>query len=123
MVCPARIGVVIGIVTNTPVLLILVLRPLKNLFAAGSQILTGQERSIRASLRCSIKVSIVYISFNGPSIYKFIGNVNLDRLVYLGKIVVFLRNFCLLLCSFFFCIFYRAFRLQDAVQGGLLVGI
>ena len=56
---PVRTGVVIGRETKTPVLLILVLRPLKNLFASGSQILTGQERVVRISVRCSIKVSIV----------------------------------------------------------------
>jgi hypothetical protein len=56
--CPILIGVVIGTITNVPVLLIFELLPLKNLFASGSQTLTGHESSVRLSLRCSIKVSI-----------------------------------------------------------------
>ena len=55
---PERIGVVIGNLMKTPVLLMFALRPLKNLFASGSQTLTGQDSVVRLSLRCSIKVSI-----------------------------------------------------------------
>jgi len=56
------IGAVTGRVIKTPVLLILQLRPLKNLLASGIQTLTGQETTFRLSLRCSTKVSIVSTS-------------------------------------------------------------
>ncbi len=43
---PARKGVVAGMRTSTPLLLILELLPLKNLFASGSQTLTGQATGV-----------------------------------------------------------------------------
>lgn len=58
-VWPDRTGVVIGTIIKTPVLLTLELWPLKNRFASGSQILTGQESCVRAFLRCSTTVSII----------------------------------------------------------------
>jgi hypothetical protein len=59
---PARTGVVIGIVTKTPVRLMFALLPLKNLFASGSQMLTGQHKFVLCCLRCSITVPIVQFS-------------------------------------------------------------
>jgi hypothetical protein len=41
--CPARKGVVAGMRSSTPLLLILELLPLKNLFASGSQMLTARQ--------------------------------------------------------------------------------
>lgn len=55
---PAWTGVVIGTVMKTPTLLMLELRPLKNLFASGTQTLTGQHRLARIHFRCSVKTSI-----------------------------------------------------------------
>jgi hypothetical protein len=45
--CPVRKGVVAGMRTSTPLLLILELLPLKNRFASGSQTLTGQATCVR----------------------------------------------------------------------------
>ena len=57
-------GAVSGILTKTPVLLTLQLRPLKNLLASGSHTLTGHARVFRISLRCSAVACIVMISIN-----------------------------------------------------------
>ncbi len=54
------IGAVRGIEMYTPPLLTLTLLPLKNLLASGSQTLTGQASSERASLRCSITVVSIF---------------------------------------------------------------
>jgi hypothetical protein len=91
---------------------------LKNLLASGSQRLTGHESFVRAFLRCSTKVSINN-SFHSRSInhkpaiynYKVIGNVNLDRLVYLGKITIFLRKNFTLGISLCFLLFLSDFSL------------
>lgn len=90
---PVRIGAVTGSVIKTPVLLILQLLPLTNLFASGIQTLTGQATLLRLSFRCSIKACIVSISLKViPSMICLIGNVKLDRLEYLGKIIRFLKK-------------------------------
>jgi hypothetical protein len=47
----------------TPILLILELLPLKNLLAFGNQTLTGQDRSVLLSMRCSVIVSMISVSF------------------------------------------------------------
>jgi hypothetical protein len=60
--CPKRIGAVMGSFKRTPLLLMFELRPLKNLLASGSQMLTGQDITLRVSLRFSTKVSIFFVS-------------------------------------------------------------
>jgi hypothetical protein len=58
-----------------------------NLLASGIQILTGQETSLRLSLRCSVKACIIHISLTIVTpIIGSIGNVKVDRLVDLGKV-------------------------------------
>jgi hypothetical protein len=90
---PVRTGAVTGSVMKTPVLLILQLRPITNLLACGIQTLTGQATLLRLSFRCSIKACIVSISLKlVPSLISFIGNVNLDRLEYLGKLIWFSKK-------------------------------
>jgi hypothetical protein len=98
---PVRTGAVTGSVMKTPVLLMLQLRPITNLLACGIQTLTGQATLLRLSFRCSIKACIVSISLKSLSIPRlhlgqafdfFIGNVNLDRLEYLGKLIWFSKK-------------------------------
>jgi hypothetical protein len=52
--CPARRGVVAGTLTSTPPLLMLLLLPLKNLFASGSHTLTGHATSVLVVFLCSL---------------------------------------------------------------------
>jgi hypothetical protein len=61
----------------------LTLLPLKNLFASGSQILTGQVSSERASIRCSTtEVSIFPFSVN---LDNFIGIKELSAMLSWAK--------------------------------------
>jgi hypothetical protein len=92
---PAFRGVVTGRRTKTPVLLILELLPLKNLFASGSQTLTGQETCVREHLRCSVSVSIPNLLLGSFCLSRIIGSVNLGRLDYLGNLRGFSENLLL----------------------------
>jgi hypothetical protein len=94
--CPGRTGVVIGIDSSTPPFATLTVLPLKNLFASGSQMLTGQERVVRIALRFSTKVSAsntcaiirTPLTKNCSSLYRgFIGNVNLDKIAKTVKLL------------------------------------
>lgn len=69
---PGLTGVAIGRETRTPVLLIFALRPLKNLFASGSQTLTGHESSVLTCCRCSATVSIFNILMYKKSFHQVI---------------------------------------------------
>jgi hypothetical protein len=89
-------GAVSGSVTKTPVLLTLQLRPMTNLLASGIQTLTGQETSLRVSLRCSVKACIIRISLTIVTpIIDSIGNVKVDRLADLGKVFIVFEEFFL----------------------------
>ncbi len=86
---PGLTGVDIGRETSTPVLLIFVLRPLKNLFASGSQTLTGHESSVLTCCRCSATVSIfniLCIKDRSIKLSCVIGNVKLGSLAKIGVV-------------------------------------
>jgi hypothetical protein len=64
--CPGFTGAAIGSDSNTPPFATLTVLPLKNLFASGSQRLTGQVSSVRPNLRFSITVSNVCVIMSTP---------------------------------------------------------
>jgi len=100
-----------GTERKTPVRLIFTHEPLKNLFASGSQRLTGQARLVLVWLRCSVIVSISNLLNKAiaPSTNNSIGNVNLDKLAYLGKILLWQKNSPITHNSLDLRSFYRSF--------------
>jgi hypothetical protein len=94
---PGLTGVAIGRDTRTPVLLIFAERPLKNLFASGSQTLTGHESSVLVCCRCSATVSIFNILCIKDRSIKYscvIGNVKLGCLAKIGVVTKKGGMFC-----------------------------
>jgi hypothetical protein len=75
-----------GTVMKTPTLLMLALRPWKNRPACGNHTLTGQDRFVRCSLRCSTDVSM-HDSPNLPTVpTQRIGRVKMVTLEIFAKI-------------------------------------